>query len=123
MGRVVHFDIPSDDVDRAIGFYRDVFGWKIEKWGDYEYYLVSTGDTTPGIDGGLTKRRDPGQPVVNTIEVTDLAETEGKITAAGGEVVVPKMEIPGVGWLIYFKDTEGNLFGAMQPTEGEADSP
>jgi predicted enzyme related to lactoylglutathione lyase len=117
MGRVIHFEIPADDLNRARAFYEGVFGWGIQKWDGGDYWLVSTGTGNPGINGGLMKRNEPGQPVVNTVEVTDLEETQAKIRDAGGQVVVPRMEIPGVGYLIYFKDTEGNIFGAMQPKE------
>ncbi len=64
-----------------------------------------------GIDGGMMTR--PG-PVTNTMAVEDLDATLAKVEQGGGVIVVPKMEIPNVGWLAYFKDTEGNIFGAMQ---------
>jgi hypothetical protein len=79
-----------------------------------EYWNISTGDSQPGINGGLMTRRDPAQPCVNTMDVVDLDATIGVIEAAGGLCVVPKMPRHGVGWLAYFKDTEGQIFGAMQ---------
>lgn len=123
MGRVVHFEIHADDVDRAVRFYREVFDWKIENWGDADYWLVTTGEPPqPGINGGLMKRPGPkpvdGQPVnafACTIEVNDLETSAKKVEGSGGKVVVPKAPIPGVGWLMYAQDTEGNLFGMMQP--------
>jgi predicted enzyme related to lactoylglutathione lyase len=116
MSRVVHFEIPADDPDRAIGFYQNVFGWQMNKWdGPQPYWLVTTGDEKqPGINGGLMKRMHPGQPVVNTIDVPSVDDYIARISQHGGEIVVPKMPIPGVGWLVYFKDTEGNIFGIMQ---------
>lgn len=121
MGRVVHFEIHADDVERAVRFYRDVFEWKIETWGG-DYWLITTGNAPePGINGGLMKRRGPrppeGQPVNAfpcTVEVNDLEASAKKVEASGGKVVVPKMPIPGVGWLTYAHDTEGNVFGMMQ---------
>ena len=120
MPRPIHFEIPAGDPERAIGFYTTVLGWKIVKWdGPVDYWLISTGDPAePGINGGLLLRRDPNQPCVNTIGVENLDETLQAVERHGGQCVVPKMPIPGVGWLAYCKDTEGNLFGLMQ-----ADSP
>ena len=116
MSRPTHFEIPSDNPEKSMKFYSDVFGWEFMSWGegDQPYWLIKTGDPEkPGIDGGLMQKRDPAQPVVNSIMVENVDETETLIRKAGGEVVVPKMAIPTVGWLIYFKDPDGNIFGAM----------
>jgi predicted enzyme related to lactoylglutathione lyase len=117
MPRPTHFEIPSDNPQKAADFYTKVFGWKITKWdGPTEYWLVSTGDALePGIDGGLLKKQHPDQPCVNTITVPDLGKTMETVLSAGGSMCVPKMAIPGVGWLAYFKDLDENIFGAMQP--------
>jgi predicted enzyme related to lactoylglutathione lyase len=121
VGRVVHFEIHCDDVNRAEAFYRDVFGWTIQRWeGPVDYRLIMTGPgDQAGIDGALVERRHPivGEAViafVNTIQVDDIAGTEQRVSEAGGRQVVDRHEIPGVGQLSYFKDTEGNIFGAMQ---------
>ncbi|MFW9786504.1 MAG: VOC family protein [Candidatus Thorarchaeota archaeon] len=116
MPRVVHFEIVADDAERTIKFYENTFGWKIEKWdGPMDYWLIMTGDPeTPGIDGGLGLRQSDEDTTVNTIDVESIDETVKKIEKNGGEIVRPKGAVPGVGWLIYFKDTEGNLWGAMQ---------
>ena len=116
MGRVIHFEIPADDVERAIRFYRQVFGWKIEKWeGPVEYWLVTTGpEGEPGIDGGMGKRTSPSEGVVNTIDVRSVDDTVEKIEQAGGKIIRPKQAVPGVGWLAYCEDSEGNPFGIMQ---------
>jgi predicted enzyme related to lactoylglutathione lyase len=97
-------------------FYSALFGWQFQKWdGPADYWIIKTGDSgEPGIDGGLMPRRDPAQPCVNTIGVADLDEVTKAAESAGGKCVVPKMPIPGVGWLAYFKDTEGHIFGMMQ---------
>lgn len=123
MGRVIHFEIHCDDLDRAERFYTGVFGWRIDHWegAPIDYRLITTGpDDESGINGALTERRGviDGQGViayVNTVQVEDLAETERRIEAAGGEREVEPAEIPGVGTVAYFRDTEGNLFGALQP--------
>lgn len=116
MPRVVHFEIPTEDPSRALAFYQSVFGWQSQKWdGPEDYWLLTTGAAEqPGINGGLMKRHDPRQPVTNTVDVPSVDDFCAKITQAGGEIVVPKMEIPGVGYLAYFKDTEGNIFGIME---------
>ncbi len=112
--RPIHFEIPSDNPESAIGFYEKVFGWKFRKWeGPMEYWLISTGEG-PGIDGGLMRRNDPAQPCVNTIGVGNLDESLATIESSGGLAVVPKMAIPGVGWLAYCKDLDGHIFGILQ---------
>ena len=120
MPRVVHFEIGVDDPPRAIKFYTDVFGWKIEKWGapgsTMDYWLATTGEKAePGIDGALAPRNEYRQPVVNSISVPSADGSMAKIREAGGQVLTPKMPIPNVGWFALCKDTEGNVFGIMQP--------
>jgi len=117
MNRIVHFDIYADDPDRAADFYRNVFGWKAQKWtGGMDYWLITTGpESEPGINGGLGKRRDPTDHTTNTVDVASLKETEAKVTAAGGKVLEPRMPIPGVGWFALCADTEGNRLGLMEP--------
>ncbi len=114
--RVIHFEIHCDDPERASKFYTDTFGWKITKWdGPEPYWLAETGDSSqPGINGGLMKRRDPAGAVYNTLHVDSIDEHAKKIEANGGKQVVPKMLIPTAGYLAYFKDTEGNVFGIWE---------
>jgi uncharacterized protein len=116
MNRPVHFEIPAENPERAIAFYQKVFGWTFQKWdGPMPYWLVSTGPTDqPGINGGLMPRRDPAQPCVNTMDVANVDASLATVTESGGQCVVPKMPIPGIGWLAYCKDTEGHIFGIMQ---------
>jgi predicted enzyme related to lactoylglutathione lyase len=116
MPRIVHFDIPSDNPERAQKFYQDVFGWEFAKWdGPMEYWMVKTGENdTPGINGGLA-RRMPGQiGMINTIDIPSIDEYIVKIQSNGGQILVPKMEIPGVGHYATCMDTEGNIFGIIQ---------
>jgi predicted enzyme related to lactoylglutathione lyase len=114
--RPIHFEIPAGNPERAIAFYSKALGWKFTKWdGPMEYWMISTGEKAePGIDGGLLRRQDPAQPCVNTIGVADLDSTLQIVVANGGSITLPKMPVPGVGWLAYCKDTEGFLFGLMQ---------
>jgi predicted enzyme related to lactoylglutathione lyase len=115
MNRPVHFEIPAENPERAIQFYQALFGWKFQKWdGPMPYWIIMTGEGEPGINGGLMPKRHPDQPCVNTIEVADLDAQTALAEKSGGTCVVPKMPIPGVGWLAYFKDTEGHIFGMMQ---------
>lgn len=116
MGRVVHFEIVADDADRISKFYETVFGWTVQKWdGPIDYWFLMTGDEKePGIDGAFGMRQSDDDIVVNTIDVSSVDETVKKIEENGGEIVRPKSVIPGVGYLAYFKDTEGNLWGIMQ---------
>lgn len=81
------------------------------------YWLCMTGDEkTPGIDGAIMPR-EPVRQLVNTIEVTSIDDTVKMVEASGGKIIASKMAVPGVGWMIYFTDTEGNLSGAMQMDE------
>jgi uncharacterized protein len=119
MGRVVHFEIGVDDPKRAIKFYEKIFGWKTQKWeeGDTDYWLIKTGETgEPGIDGALMQRMLNMPPTVNTISVEDLKATVKKIKAAGGKPITEPNQIPNIGMFCYCVDTEGNVFGILQPT-------
>jgi predicted enzyme related to lactoylglutathione lyase len=116
MARPSHFEIPSDNPERAMAFYGAVFGWTFQKWpGPTPYWLVTTGSgEEPGINGGILPRRDPAQPCVNTVTVANLAATQAAIEAQGGCCCLPRMPVPGVGWLAYYKDLDGHIFGCMQ---------
>ncbi len=107
----MHFEIPSDEPDKAMDFYRNVFGWEFSQFGEEPYWMCKTGENEPGIDGGLMKRVSPGQPVANTIVVDSVDAYCEKIQAAGGQIVVPKMPIGTIGFLAYFTDLDGNIFG------------
>jgi predicted enzyme related to lactoylglutathione lyase len=120
--RVVHFELPADDPDRAAKFYADAFGWKVTKWGGpTDYWLVETGvEGEPGIDGGIGRRQDASDQTTNTIDVADLDAAVAAVEAAGGRITNPKHAVRGVGWLAYAADTEGNPFGMMQADESAA---
>jgi uncharacterized protein len=116
MSRVIHFEIPASDPERAAAFYKKAFGWKIEKWpGPIEYWMVTTGaDGAPGINGGLMKNTTV-KTITNTIGVESVDAAVAAATKAGGKLIMPKTPIPTVGYFAYCEDTEGNLFGVMQP--------
>jgi predicted enzyme related to lactoylglutathione lyase len=80
-----------------------------------EYWLITTGaDGQPGINGGMLRRAQPGSGTVNTIDVPSVDEYVANIEKKGGQVVLPKMPIPGIGYLAYCQDPDGNTFGIMQ---------
>jgi predicted enzyme related to lactoylglutathione lyase len=117
MGRVVHFEFNTTDPERTTAFLSDVFGWKIDKWdGPSAYWMVTTGaDTEQGIGGGI--QQAPGgtsSHTVNTVDVSSVDEAVAKATAAGGQVAVPKMAIPGMGWVAYCTDPTGLVFGVFE---------
>jgi len=116
MNRVLHFEISAEKPDEVISFYKKTFNWKFEKWeGPMKYWLIMTGDEkTAGIDGGLKERDEMGTNTINTIDVVSIDESIEKVTKNGGEIIIPKMAVPGVGWMAYFKDPQGNVFGIMQ---------
>jgi predicted enzyme related to lactoylglutathione lyase len=120
--RVVHFELPADDPDRAAKFYADAFGWEVTKWGGpTDYWLVTTGqEGEPGIDGGIGKRQSAEDQITNTIDVPDLDAAVAAVEAAGGRITNAKHAVKGVGWLAYATDTEGNPFGMMQSDESAA---
>jgi len=133
---IVHFEIPADDVDRAIDFYKTIFGWEIEKMdmpedsstGGDPYYAVRTAPVDdkglvkePGsINGGLMKRKDPRQPFTNYINVKSIDEILKQVVEKGGMVIVPKTEIAkGMGYIATFKDLENNILGLHEMGESE----
>lgn len=114
--RPIHFELGVVEPERAVKFYEAVFGWKAMKWdGPMPYWMVTTGpENEPGINGGMMIHQDAQPRTVNTIGVESVDDFAAKVLAAGGQVVVPKMAIPGIGWQAYCLDTEGNLFGIHQ---------
>jgi predicted enzyme related to lactoylglutathione lyase len=130
MPRPVHFEIHAVDPEAMRAFYESVFGWRIKQWGDIPYWLVTTGDgepmggqpsSEPGIDGGLVPRQGAaptdGQPVNAFVVTVDVPNCEGYVdraVAAGGSIALPLMPVPGVGWLAYVKDPDGNILGLLQ---------
>ena len=122
MPRPIHFEIHAQEPARAQKFYAQLFGWEFAAFGPPgQYWVVKTGPKeAPGIDGGLVQRRGPppvdGQAVnafVCTVDVASVDESFAGALRLGGTAALPKMAIPGVGWLAYVKDTEGNLLGLM----------
>ena len=114
------FAIHADDVDRARAFYEAVFGWAFEPWGPPGFYLIHTGDeASPGVQGLMHSRQVPRSGtglngVEPTFAVEDVDAIATAVAANGGTLTYGKAEIPTVGTLIRFLDTEGNDIGAMR---------
>lgn len=127
MTRVVHFEVHADQPQRAIRFYRSVFEWDFIAFPAIEedYWFIKTGEPgQTGIDGGLRRREVPvdGTAVtayVCTVAVDKLERYLMKVRASGGQLVSDKRVVPGIGWIAYAKDTEGNIFGLLQ-TDADA---
>lgn len=123
--RVVHFEIPADDLAPLKSFYEHVFGWRIEKWeepeAEQDYWMIMTGaeDAEGGIDGGMMTRQNPEQQVINTIDVNDIDAAIKKIQDHGGTIIMEKMEVPNIGLMAYFEDPQNNVFGIMESYEME----
>jgi uncharacterized protein len=126
---ICHFEIPVDDLDRAEAFYKSLFGWQIKQWGgpDSPIRMVGTvpsdekgAPTRPGVNGMLIKKQHPDQPFANYVSVESVDEYGKKAEALGGQIVMPKTPVPGMGWFLYIKDTEGTILGLweLDPTAG-----
>lgn len=117
MNNVVYFELHSSNDEQSRTFFSNVFDWKFSLWpGEDSYWTIATGSRErPGIGGGLMKSRDGEPRTVSTVQVDDLDHHLNLVAEHGGVVVVPKMEIPGAGYLAYCKDPGGILFAMTQP--------
>jgi len=120
MGKpVVHWELWSQDPEKVSSFYAKVFDWKIQHIPELNYRLVDTGGAG-GINGGIMKPQEgpwPGNMALY-IDVDDLAAYRQKITEAGGKIVVPEMEVPGVGYFCLFEDPDGRVLGIWKQLAG-----
>ena len=122
MDKVVHFEIPADDLKRAQKFYKGVFGWNMDAVPEMEYILIGTTPVdengmpteTGGINGGMMKRQSPFNSPIITINVENIEEAMKKVMKMGGKMVREKMQVGDMGYASYFKDTEGNIIGIWQ---------
>jgi predicted enzyme related to lactoylglutathione lyase len=122
MDKVVHFEIPTDDLSRAKEFYGSVFGWDLQTMEEMDYTIARTTSvdeqqmpTEPGaINGGMMKRSAETPSPVLTIGVESVDDSLKQVEGAGGNVVRPKTDIPGMGSFAYIKDTEGNVIGLWE---------
>jgi predicted enzyme related to lactoylglutathione lyase len=120
-GRVVHFDIPYDDAERARSFYAEIFGWQLMPLPGMGYTLVTTGPTDeqgptePGfVNGGMRQREDELTTPDIVIHVDDIEETLQAVKRSGGSTVTGRQPVGDMGFTAYIKDTEGNLVGLLE---------
>ena len=123
-GKVVHFEIPVDDGERAAAFYARALGWRVDRWGPLEYWTTEAGEGE-GIGGALALRTDPSDGLMVYVAVDDIDEALSAVEAAGGERLTERRPIPTVGWNALFRDSEGNRMGLFQadPTVPVPDGP
>lgn len=115
MSTIVHFEIPADDVERAKKFYTELFGWEIQEI-PMDYWLITTGGEG-SVGGGMMKRQDPQQQIMNYLGVSSVDEYAAKVEKLGGKVVVPKSPVPGMGYFAVCLDTENNAFALWEDDE------
>ena len=120
-GRVVHFEIPFDDGDRARSFYAKAFGWQVMDMPDMGYTLVMSGPsgdqgpTEPGfINGGMMAREGSFTAPNIVLDVANLEDALKAVDEAGGTTVSERQPVGEMGFTAYFKDTEGNLVGLWE---------
>ncbi len=117
MSRVMHFELSARDPERAVSFYGELFGWQFQKWeGSEEYWLVTTGpDEEPGINGGMMRAQEEWPPgVVNIVAVDAIDACLERVTRHGGEVVIPRSPVSGMGYVAYCRDPGGAVFGLFE---------
>jgi uncharacterized protein len=122
MDKVIHFEVPFEDGERATSFYREAFGWQLNAMPQFQYVMVTTTPTDDtgnlteagGINGGMLEREGPITAPVITIGVADLDEALARIEKLGGKVAIGRQPVGEMGFSAYFHDTEGNLIGLWQ---------
>lgn len=115
MPYVNYVEFNVGDVEASRKFYKEVFDWDPQPWGGDDYLVASHGDE-PGIDTGITESPD-GEPItVAVITVDDIDGYLAKALVAGGDILVPKFHIEGVGHAAYVADTNGLMIGLHQPS-------
>ena len=122
MDRVVHFEVPFDDGERATSFYREAFGWELNAMPSYQYVMATTTPTDDagrpgepgGINGGMLQKQGPITAPVITVGVDDLDQALARVAKLGGTVAIGRQQVGDMGFSAYFHDTEGNLIGLWQ---------
>ena len=121
-GRVVHFELPFDDGERAREFYRQVFGWRLEEMPGMDYTLAMSGPVAAGgmpsepgyINGGLFARGRELRGPVLVIDVASIDDALAQVSAAGGATVLAKQAVGDMGFTAYVRDPEGNVVGLWE---------
>ncbi|HEX4485855.1 MAG TPA: VOC family protein [Terriglobales bacterium] len=114
--RIVHFEIPANQPQDLTKFYGEMFGWTFQKapLPGPEYWMCKTGDSTPGIDGAIMQRQNPGQPWMNYVDVESIEASLATATKLGAQVALPKMAVGDMGWVAAFIDPQGNICGLWE---------
>jgi len=116
--RIVWFEIPADNPDRASKFYNQLFGWKIEKFPNVpDYWHIDTGGSDDTPDGGLMTRKHPMQPITNYVAVPSVDEWSAKLQKLGGTICKGKTAVPQMGYFVICRDTENNEFALWEMNE------
>ena len=120
MSTIVHFDVPADNVERAKKFYSTLLGWKFESFPEMQYNLITTTNLEGnfGVGGGMGKRMDPSQRIVNYFGVKSIDTAIKQVKSLGGTLLTDKMAVPKMGYLANCIDTEGNTFGLWEEDNG-----
>jgi len=124
MNKVVHFEIPTDDMARAKKFYQDTFGWLLEDQPGMEYVIARTVEVDDkmmpkepgGINGGMAKRGENLKAPSLAINVDNIDEAMQNVKKSGGVLATEKMPVGKMGFMAYFRDTEGNVLSLWQST-------
>jgi len=122
MDKVVHFEIPADQVERAKRFYEAVFNWNAVSIPKMKYVILRTGPTDEKgmakesgfINGGILRRQAPIDSAVITINVASIEDSSKKIEANGGKMIKGKFQVGEMGYAAYFRDTESNIIGLWE---------
>ncbi len=120
MSTIVHFDVPVENIERAKKFYSVLFDWKFESYPGMQYNLITTTtpDGIPGVGGGMGKRMDPSQRIMNYFGVKSIDAAINQVKRLGGSILMDKMAVPKMGYLANCLDTEGNTFGLWEEDTG-----
>lgn len=121
MYRVTKFDIPSTTPLKSIAFYNQVFGWTFQPSINQKKWTACVESSEHQVFGNpFLRKAKSAQSLTNAIEVKSVEHTLTDIKKEGGEIIVPKFPVPGIGWMAYFKDLEQNVFGVMQSDKAAA---
>ncbi len=120
--KVVHFEIPAEDIERAKEFYKEIFNWKITSIPEMKYNIVHTVEVDEknmpkqagAINGGIMEKSNEIKSPVITIDVENIDNSLSKIENIGGKVIREKVQVGDMGFVAYFKDTEGNILGLWE---------
>jgi predicted enzyme related to lactoylglutathione lyase len=113
MPTIMHFEIPADNVERARAFYSKLFGWEIKEIPGMDYWMITTSGENP-VGGGMMKRQNLGQTIVNYVDVPSVDKYAAEIEKLGGKIIFPKTAIPEMGYFAICYDTEKNTFGIWE---------